>query len=84
VLRHLISEAYYNRTSDKKAIAELLNFKDADKLDERGYAARFRKPQGGALPWLNSSTFRMAPLILAILRLRVGSILKSASGAKCS
>ena len=42
-----IAEAYYDRAPDKKkAIVEILNFRDADKLlDQRGYATRFRKPQ---------------------------------------
>jgi uncharacterized protein YjaZ len=48
-----IAEAYYNKAPNKKeAIAEILNFKDADKLlNDSGYADRFEKPgamQGAA------------------------------------
>jgi len=41
-----VTEAYYNSAPDKrKALAEILNFSDADKLlNDSGYAARFGKP----------------------------------------
>jgi len=43
-----ITQAYYDKATDKKkAIAEILNFKDADKLlNESGYAERFKERQG--------------------------------------
>jgi len=45
-MRYRLAEAYYNKASNqKKAIAEILNFKDADKLpNDSGYADRFEKP----------------------------------------